>query len=315
MDLVRLTQSLQQDVVMVVFLNVLLQQIGLPVPAVPTLLLAGSLAATPGHAGKIVAAAVLASVLADWIWYHAGKLFGYRVLSGLCKLSINPTSCVAQTEARFVRWGLPSLVVAKFVPGFSTVAPPVAGALGMSQAGFLLAAGLGGALWAGLAVTTGWLLKDAVEAVIVALDQHMVLALFIALAAAGLWLAWKLWEKRRFGRMRDLPFITPAELLAAMQSEQPPLVLDLRGPAMVAEAGPIPGARVAEHAQLQAAVGDWPRDRAIVTLCNCPEDAGAILAARKLLDEGYLVVKPLQGGYAAWRAATEGSAEPARAAA
>lgn len=311
MDLVRLTQSLQQDVVMVVFLNVLLQQIGLPVPAVPTLLLAGSLAATPGHAGKIVAAAVVASVFADWIWYHAGKLFGYRVLSGLCKLSINPTSCVAQTEARFVRWGLPSLVVAKFVPGFSTVAPPVAGALGMSQAGFLLAAGAGGALWAGLAVGTGWLLKDAVEAVIVALDQHMVLALLVVLVAAGLWFAWKLWEKYRFGKLRALPFITPAELLEAMRSEQPPLLLDLRGPAMVAQAGPIPGARVAEQAQLRTVVADWPKDRPIVTLCACPEDASAILAARKLLDEGYVVVKPLRGGYEAWVAANA----PARVAA
>lgn len=311
MDLVRLTQSLQQDVVLVVFVNVLLQQMGLPVPAVPTLLLAGSLAATPGHAGKIVAAAVVASVFADWIWYHAGKLFGYRVLSGLCKLSINPTSCVAQTEARFVRWGLPSLVVAKFVPGFSTVAPPVAGALGMSQAGFLLAAGAGGALWAGLAVGTGWLLKDAVEAVILALDQHMVLALAIVLVAAGLWLAWKLWEKYRFGKLRALPFITPAELLEAMRSEQPPLLLDLRGPAMVAQAGPIPGARVAEQAQLRTVVADWPKDRPIVTLCACPEDASAILAARKLLDEGYVVVKPLRGGYEAWVAANAPERVPA----
>jgi len=303
MDLVRLGQALQQDVVMVVFLNVLLQQLGMPVPAVPTMLLAGSLAATPGHAGKIVAAAVLASVLADWVWYHAGRLFGYRVLSGLCRLSINPTSCVAQTESRFTRWGLPSLVVAKFVPGFSTVAPPIAGALRMNQFGFLLAAGAGGALWAGLAVGSGWALKDAVRVVIVTLDQHMATALALALAVAGTWLAWKLWQKYRFGRLRAVPQITPAELIAAMSSEQPPLVLDLRGPAMIAGAGPIPGTKVAQHKHLRKAVGDWPRDRPIVTLCACPEDAGAILAARHLLDEGYVSVRPLQGGYDAWIAA------------
>ena len=128
MDISQISQSLQRDAVWMVFLNVLLQQAGLPVPAVPTLLLAGSLAATPGHIGRLLAAAVIASVIADWLWYLAGKAFGYRVLAGLCKLSINPGSCVSQTEARFIRWGPGSLVLAKFIPGFSTVAPPIAGA-------------------------------------------------------------------------------------------------------------------------------------------------------------------------------------------
>ena len=112
MDLLSLSQTLQRDAVAIVFVNVLLQQLGLPVPAVPTMLLAGSLAAAPGPVGKILAAAVVASVLADWVWYQAGKRYGYRVLAGLCKLSINPASCVSQTEARFIRWGIPSLVVA-----------------------------------------------------------------------------------------------------------------------------------------------------------------------------------------------------------
>lgn len=131
MDIAQITDTLRQDAVTVVFLNVLLQQIGLPVPAVPTLLLAGSLAASTGSLGQVLAAAVAASVVADWLWYWSGKMFGYRVLAGLCKLSINPSSCVSQTEARFIRWGVSSLVVAKFIPGFSTVAPPIAGALRM----------------------------------------------------------------------------------------------------------------------------------------------------------------------------------------
>ena len=124
-ELSQISQAVQQDAVTVVFVNVLLQQVGLPVPAVPTLLLAGSLAATPGHLGQVLAAAIVASLIADWLWYRAGKFFGYRALAGLCKLSINPASCVSQTEARFIRWGVSSLVVAKFIPGFSTVAPPI----------------------------------------------------------------------------------------------------------------------------------------------------------------------------------------------
>ncbi|MEQ1517160.1 MAG: sulfurtransferase, partial [Usitatibacteraceae bacterium] len=93
MNITDLTAALQRDAVWVVFANVLLQQLGLPIPAVPTLLLAGSLAMSFGHGGQLLAAAVVASMLADWLWYFAGRAFGYRVLTGLCKLSINPGSC------------------------------------------------------------------------------------------------------------------------------------------------------------------------------------------------------------------------------
>jgi membrane protein DedA with SNARE-associated domain/rhodanese-related sulfurtransferase len=277
---------------------------------VPTLLLAGSLAATPGQLGKVLAAAVIASVIADGIWYGAGKLFGYRVLAVLCKLSINPASCVSQTEARFTRWGVSSLVVAKFIPGFSTVAPPIAGALRMHLLGFLLAAGVGAGLWAGLALCTGWILKDTVQAAIVALDRHSGPGILAVLLMVGIWLGWKLWQKYRFRRFCAVPHITPDELIDALKSEQPPLILDFRSATMIAETGPVRGALVAEHDRLQNAVGDWPKNLPIVTLCACPEDAGAIQAARHLLNDGYLSVRPLRGGYDAWLAATE--SEPNR---
>ena len=303
MDITQISQTLREDAVTVVFVNVLLQQIGLPIPAVPTLLLAGSLATTSGSLGKVLAVAILASVIADWIWYLSGKMFGYRVLAGLCKLSINPSSCVSQTEARFIRWGVSSLVVAKFIPGFSTVAPPIAGALRMNQLGFLLAAGIGAGLWAGIALGAGWLLQDTVQSAIATLDRHASQALVLILVVFGIWLGWKLWQKYRFRKFCAVPHITPDELIAALGSDAPPLVLDLRGATMIAETGPIVGAKVAEHDFLHDAVGDWPKDHPIVTLCACPEDAGAVQAARNLLNAGYLSVKPLKGGYEAWLAA------------
>lgn len=302
MDITQISQTLREDAVTVIFINVLLQQIGLPVPAVPTLLLAGSLAATPGNLGKVLAAAIVASVIADWIWYLSGKVFGYRVLAGLCKLSINPSSCVSQTEARFIRWGVWSLVVAKFIPGFSTVAPPIAGAMRMNLPGFLAAAGIGAALWAGLALGTGWLLQDAVLSAIAAFDQHAGRALVLILALIGLWLGWKLWQKYRFRKFCAVAHITPDELVEALGSDLPPLVLDLRSATMIAETGPLVGTKVAEHDYLLEAVGDWPKNRPIVTLCACPEDAGAVRAARQLLNAGYTSVKPLRGGFDAWLA-------------
>ena len=308
MELSQISESLQRDAVWVVFLNVLLQQAGLPVPAVPTLLLAGSLAVSSNQLANILAAAIVASVIADWMWYLAGRAFGYRVLSGLCKLSINPGSCVSQTEARFVRWGLGSLVVAKFIPGFSTVAPPIAGSLRMALPGFLLAAAAGAALWAGLALGTGWILRREVQTVISALDEQAGSVVVVVVGIVAIWLGWKLWQKYRFRQWSAVPHITPAELLAAMEAKQPLLLLDLRGASMVAETGPIVGATIAEHDRLPDAVGNWPRSQPIVTLCACPEDAGAVQAARRLLAEGYLSVRPLKGGYEAWLAAASGIA-------
>ncbi len=303
MDISQLGDSLRHDAVWIVFLNVLLQQAGLPVPAVPTLLLAGSLAASSGQLGSLLAAAIAASVLADWLWYLAGRAFGYRVLTTLCRLSINPGSCVSQTEDRFNRWGLASLVVAKFIPGFSTVAPPIAGSLRMALPGYLLAAAAGAALWAGFALAAGWIMRDEVRAAIGALERNAETAMAALALAIAVWFSWKLWQKHRFRKLSALPHITPAELLAIRDAQQPVLVLDLRGSRMIAETGPLAGATAAEHDHLLDAVGQWPKSQLIVTLCACPEDAGAVQAAHRLLEEGYLSVRPLKGGYEAWLAA------------
>jgi membrane protein DedA with SNARE-associated domain/rhodanese-related sulfurtransferase len=303
MAVTEIVGAMRENAATVVFVNVLLQQLGLPVPVVPTLLLAGSLAVGSVALGTILAVAVVASVLADGLWYGAGRAFGYRVLAGLCKLSISPTSCVSQTEARFTRWGVWSLLVAKFVPGFSTVAPPIAGALRMSLPRFLLAAAAGAGLWAGAALGAGWILREAAPDAIAVLERHAASVVEVVALLVGMWVAWKLWQKQRFRKQSALPHITPVELLAAMASDSPPLLLDLRGGTMIAKTAPVPGAVVAEHDRLDEAVRDWPKERPIVTFCACPEDAGAVQAARHLLDGGYLSVRPLRGGYEAWLAA------------
>jgi membrane protein DedA with SNARE-associated domain/rhodanese-related sulfurtransferase len=302
MALTEIVGAMRENVAAVVFVNVLLQQLGLPVPVVPTLLLAGSIAVGPVALGTSLALAVVASVLADGLWYWAGRAYGYRVLAGLCKLSINPTSCISVTEARFTRWGVWSLLGAKFVPGFSTVAPPIAGALHMSLPRFLLAAAAGAGLWAGAALGAGWVLREAAPGAIAVLERHAASVVEVVVLLLGLWLAWKLWQKHRFRKLSALPHISPGELLVAMNSDEPPLLLDLRGGTMIAGTAPVTGAVVAEHDRLHEAVRDWPKDRPIVTLCACPEDAGAVQAARHLLDNGYLSVRPLRGGYEAWLA-------------
>lgn len=300
MDLTPITDAIEQSPVWVVFANVLLQQLGLPLPVMPTLLVAGSLAGSAGQAAQMLAAAVFASVAADWIWYLAGRAFGYRVLSALCRLSINPGSCVSETEARFIRWGVWSLVIAKFVPGFSTVAPPIAGSLHMPLPGFIAAASLGAAIWAGAALGAGWMMRTEVQFAVDFTSRHGTEAMVAIALGLCAWLAWKLRQKVRFDRLAAIPHITPVELAAALRAESPPLLLDLRGAAMVAQTGPLAGAVQAQSDDLLRAVGDWPKHRQIVTLCACPEDAGAVRAARSLANMGYSSVRPLKGGYEAW---------------
>jgi len=304
MDIAVVRDALARDASLVVFLNVLLQQLGLPVPAVPTLLVAGSVLASPGAAAQLLAVAVLASLIADAGWYQLGRAFGYRVLGGLCKLSLNPGSCVAQTESRFTRWGASSLVVAKFIPGFSTVAPPIAGATRMPLPSFLVAAGLGAALWAGAALAAGWLGRGQLLGLLALLGRNSGGLMAGAVLVFGLWLAWKGWQRYRFERLAAIPHITPDELDAALRSAQPPLLLDFRSATMVAEQGALPGARRADLDGLAAAVEGWPKHRPIVTLCACPGAATAVQAAHRLTRLGYSSVRPLSGGADALRALT-----------
>lgn len=300
MTIADIITTMQGNAFWVVFGNVLLQQLGLPVPAVPTLLAAGSMAMSFGSAGQLLGAAVFASVFADLLWYVAGRVFGYRVLSGLCRLSLNPGSCVSSAETLFTRWGARSLVVAKFIPGFSTVGPPIAGALDLPLPSFLAAASVGAALWAGSAILTGWILRDQVNAAMAILTGHAALAIGALALAAGLWLGWVFWKKHRFEQSAAIPHITPEGLAAAINSDTPPLLLDLRGPASIATSGYIAGATSVRLQDLETTASLWPRDRPIVTFCSCPNDATAVRAARSLVKLGYASAMPLRGGYDSW---------------
>src|SRR3954464_10298085 len=140
----QLTTLLVQYGLLLVFVNVFLVQAGMPVPAVPTLIVAGALAATNGPSvPAIIGVAVVGSLLGDTIWYVAGRIYGMRVLQLLCRISISPDSCVRETETRFLRWGPVSLIFAKLVPGFATVAPPLAGASRIKCGRFIVYSALG----------------------------------------------------------------------------------------------------------------------------------------------------------------------------
>ena len=250
--------------------NVLLEQIGLPIPAFPTLVLAGALAAAGTlPLSGLLAVSVAASLAGDTVWFLLGRRHGHRILRTLCRLSLSPDSCVRQTESIFDRWGLPSLLVAKFIPGFSTVAPPLAGSGRVRLAPFLGFSAAGAALWAGSALFLGALFHDAVDRILDLLSRLGNGALLFLAGAFVLFLAVKWEQRRRFFRHLRMARIPAAELHRLMSGGEAPLILDVRSKA--ARAGDprrVRGALVLDIENLDAQLPFLPKDREIVLYCT-----------------------------------------------
>lgn len=289
-----------------VFFGVLVEQLGAPLPALPFLLLAGVAAAGDGvFAVKALLAATLASTIADSLWFFAGRHYGRRVLALLCRISISPDSCVRQSEVSFARRGVATLVVAKFVPGLSTLAPPLAGALGMRAGAFMLFNLAGTALWAGGGIAGGLLFHDQIERLLERLSDLGGVALGAVATLLALYLALRAW--RRWGRARALarlPRVQPAELADLIARGAALVIVDVRAAALHDAHGErIPGARHIELAGIaQASTDDWPETAEIVTYCACPNDVSALQAAQLLNQRGFRV-RALAGGIDGWSAA------------
>jgi len=288
-----------------VFLNVLLEQLGLPLPAIPTLVIAGALAANGQlPALGVCAVAVAASLIGDSTWYLAGRRYGVRVMKLMCRISLTPDICVSQTQASFERWGPRALVVAKFVPGLSMIAPPLAGATRMGFARFALFSAVGATLWIGTALIAGLLLKSQVARLLPRLSGIGGTVVVIVLVLLAGYIAFKWWERRRFYALLDMARIDVDQLYERMQGDTVPVIVDVRSPtARDLERRRIPGALHVPLQEVERHVGGLPRDREIILYCNCPNEASAAQAARLLLLQGFSQVRPLRGGLDAWIAA------------
>jgi len=253
-----------------VFANVLAEQLGVPIPALPTLVVAGALAAE----GKLSApltllAAVAAAVIADLVWYEIGRRQGHRVLKTLCRISLSPDTCVRQTERYFERWGLPSLLFAKFIPGFSTVAPPLAGAFRSSRAAFLLFDTSGAVLWAGTGIAAGMLFHRAIDRALEKLASVGAWAFVLLAAALAAFIAVKWQRRRHFFEALRAARITVEELRRLMADGKSPVVLDVRSSsALKADPRRVPGAEMFDVSEIDRRVAALPRDREIILYCT-----------------------------------------------
>ncbi|MBI3370521.1 MAG: VTT domain-containing protein [Betaproteobacteria bacterium] len=284
---------------------VLLEQLGAPIPALPVLLLAGAKAIEdPLYGVYALASSVLACTIGDLAWFWAGRRYGYGVLKLLCRVSISPDSCVRQTETTYERRGVATLVVAKFVPGLATVAPPVAGALGLKTSSFLLYNGAGAVLWSGTGLGLGLLFHGQIDWLLERLTDLGGHALLVVAMLLGLYMSYRLWDRRRFLKTLRTARIGVDELYEMMNRGEDPLVLDVRSRTHRALDGrSIPGARTVDLDNLESTLAQIPRDREVVVYCACPNEASAVKVAILLRERGIRRVRPLAGGMDAWVAA------------
>jgi membrane protein DedA with SNARE-associated domain/rhodanese-related sulfurtransferase len=282
----------------VVFICVLLDQGGLPVPSYPPIIVTSALAVeSNGSLLPILMVATFATLIVDLLWFAGGRRFGASLLRFMCKLSLSPDSCIGLTRRAYGRWGAPSLIFAKYIPGFAAVATTLAGETGTGLRRFALYDTIGAALWAGGAVALGAIFHEAVEAVLIELELLGHYALLLLLAAISLFIALKFWQRHRFLMHIRMARISPADLQTLLGSGTPATVLDARSEDRRLHFGWIPGSTyVRDIADLQLSP-----DEEIIVYCDCPNDASAAVVARKLQDKGFRHVRPLAGGFEAWR--------------
>ena len=286
-----------------VFLNVFVEQAGAPLPAYPTLVITGALSARGNYsAATLLATAVVAALLADLGWYLAGRRYGSKVMSTLCRISLSPDSCVRQTESVYLRWGARSLLVAKFIPGFASIGSALAGALGTRLIAFLIFDSLGAALWAGSAIWLGSLFSSTVDDLLQVLDSLGRQGLLLIGLALAVFIAHKWWQRSQFMKSLRMARISVDELHALRAAGTAPVIVDVR-PTHAQAGGRIPGAMAMTIDNIGDFALDLPADGDVIIYCACPNEVSAARVAKQLMDKGYTRVRPLHGGIDAWVAA------------
>ena len=253
---------------LLLFFWLLAEQAALPLPSIPLLLACGALA----RAGKmdprlVVFYGLLACLLADNVWFQLGKRRGAGILRFICRIALEPDSCVRQTENAFTKYGMRSLLVAKFIPGLNALAAPLAGRSGANLGRFLLFDSLGSLLWLAVFTGIGYAFSDQLETIA---DYAMRMGSGFILLMVGLlaaWIAWKYIQRRRFLRKLVIARITAEELRDRLEAGEDMLVVDVRGH-RPHDPNPIPGAIFIPVEELTNRHEEIPRDRDLILVCT-----------------------------------------------
>ncbi|MEX3810615.1 DedA family protein/thiosulfate sulfurtransferase GlpE [Paraburkholderia sp. BR13439] len=290
-----------------VFANVLAAALGLPVPAMPSLVLFGAMAAMhPGSVGTqllpVLVLSIFATLIGDSAWYVAGRIYGGNTLKTICRLSLSRDTCVKKTERFFGRWGVRVLAVAKFVPGLSIVSIPMAGAMGTRYRTFLTYDGVGAALWSGTGLIIGALFARQIDMLFAIAGRLGRTAALVVVALLVLYAAYRWIRRRQLIAKLASARIEVDDLANLFKAGQPPVVFDIRSQEKrKLDPFVIPGAQFADERQLDGIVASYPRDQKLVIYCSCPNEISAAWMAKQLTEAGFSDVLPLRGGMEAWR--------------
>ena len=285
------------------FAWVLAEAAGLPLPSAPILLAAGTLAGTGRmYLPVAVALPVLAAMTCDAVWYALGRRYGGGVLRLICRISLEPDSCVRRTQISFDRNGYWALVFAKFVPGLNAMTAPMAGVSRMPWRRFATFDALGALLWSGSYIAVGFIFSAKLERALASLSLFGGGLLAVLVTALAVYIGWKWQNRRRFLRKLRIARITPEELKERLDAREDVVIVDLRHSLEFdAEPQTISGAVHMDPAELEEAIDVIPRDREIVLFCSCPNEATAAQMALRLQSQGITRIRPLAGGLDGWR--------------
>jgi len=285
------------------FAYVLVVSIGLPIPVDPLFLLMGAMVGN--HRYNFLAslfAALVPAVLGDLAWYQLGRYRGRSILSLLCKLSIEPDTCVRSTEESFSKRGDGAIVLSKFIPGMSLVSVTLAGISKMPLGRFLLLDTAGCALWAGSYLLLGWIFYRQVDLAILWLGLLGRRAGVTLLLLVALYIGYKYFQRWRFLRNLRTDRITPEQLRDLLRVSDSVTIIDLRHPSEVEREGfKIANAVVVRPEDLRSRSHEIPREREIILYCTCPNESTSAKLALQLKSLGIPRVRPLAGGFEAWR--------------
>jgi membrane protein DedA with SNARE-associated domain len=253
-----------------IFVTVFLGQLGLPIPTPVIVLAFGALAGIrriDPVAGLLLG--ILGCLCADILWFRLGRWKGSRVLGFLCRVALEPDSCVSKTHDLFARFGVKSLLVSKFVPGFDTVAPPIAGLLGIGMSRFLLWSGAGAFLWLVTFGGLGYVFSGRIEELASALDQLGSRLGVLVFGVVASYVAWKYIQRQRVLRSIRMARITPDELYQMIVSGQEPTIIDVRSK-LALESAPfvIQGAQLLAAEEIDARHSEIPRERDVIVYCS-----------------------------------------------
>ena len=287
----------------VLFVIVFIEQLGVPLPSPPFLLAAGGLVGI-GKMNPMLALLLTAggSLAADTIWFYLGRYRGSRIIKLLCRISLEPDTCVLRTENVFARYGTRGIVFAKFIPGLTTVMPPLAGMYGVSIRRFLAFDGLGALLYSGCFILLGLLFSSQLQQVADALDRLGRGALVLLGSLFVAYIAFKFIQRQRVLRKLRIARITAEELRQRQEGGEAVFIVDLRSElAVQGDPYRIPGARHLLADNVEKWLPNIPRNQEVILYCSCPNEASAARAAFILYRRGITRVRPLLGGLDAWR--------------